>query len=360
MARSLAEAESGCLVLADITGYTSYLQGTELEHAQDVLADLLETIVASLEPTFTLSKLEGDAAFAYAASSSINPSMMLDTVEAGYFAFQRRLRDVIHSTTCECNACVLIPSLDLKFFLHEGRYVVRRIARSEELTSSDVVLIHRLLKGTAGEAINKKAFAVMTATAMEAMQMDPSILGFIPHMEQFDDIGEVQVYIHDLSIRWAYEQERHRAFITKDAAVMDKTFELPTPPPMVWDYLTDPVKRAQWQFGVTSVDLVTPGRRGIGVINHCMHGTEKLVEHVADWRPFSYVTLKYDIEGVPAQLPLTFELEAYEEGTRLSVRYGDPGNEIWGAIGEQMSANMDRSGSNLVEIIRQQVGTVGI
>jgi hypothetical protein len=33
-------AESGCLLLADISGYTQYLCETELEHAQDVLADL--------------------------------------------------------------------------------------------------------------------------------------------------------------------------------------------------------------------------------------------------------------------------------------------------------------------------------
>ena len=357
---SLPEAESGCLLLADITGYTSYLQGSELEHAQDVLADLLETIVDSLEPTFTLSKLEGDAAFAYASTSSLNPSMMLDTVEAAYFSFQRRLRDVVHSTTCECDACVLIPSLDLKFFVHEGKYVLRRIARSEELTGSDVVLIHRLLKGTSGKAINKKAFAVLTAATMEAMQMDPAILGFLPHTELFDDIGEVQVYIHDLTIRWAYEQERHRVFVTKDAAVMHKTFELPTPPEMVWDYLTDPAKRAQWQFGVTGVDMVTDGRRGVGTINHCMHGPDKIVEHVADWRPFSYITLKYDLDGYSTQIPLTYELEPYGEGTRLYARYGDPGSGIWDDIGVDWSATMDRSGSNLIETISRQVATARV
>ena len=360
MAMGLHQAESGCLLLADITGYTSYLQGSELEHAQDVLADLLETIVDSLEPTFTLSKLEGDAAFAYAPTISINPSMLLDTVEAAYFSFQRRLRDVVHSTTCECDACVLIPSLDLKFFVHEGRYVVRTIARSEELTGSDVVLIHRLLKGTAGKAINKKAFAVFTGATMEAMHMDPAILGFRPHTELFDDIGEVPVYIHDLAVRWAYEQERHRVFVTKDAAVMNKTLEFPAPPPMVWDYLTDPAKKAEWQSEVTGVDMVTEGRRGVGTVNHCMHGPDKIVEHVADWRPFSYITLEYDLEGHSVQIPLTYELEPHEEGTWLSARYGDPGNGIWAEIGEEWSAIMDRSGSNLVETITEQMAAAEV
>lgn len=31
----LAPTERGCLVIADITGYTEYLAGSELEHAQD-------------------------------------------------------------------------------------------------------------------------------------------------------------------------------------------------------------------------------------------------------------------------------------------------------------------------------------
>ena len=58
--------ERACLVIADISGYTSFLAGAELDHAQDILADLVNTVVSSLRPTFRLSKLEGDAAFTYA------------------------------------------------------------------------------------------------------------------------------------------------------------------------------------------------------------------------------------------------------------------------------------------------------
>lgn len=40
--------EGGCFVSADISGYTQYLRDTELEHAQDALADLMETVVDGL------------------------------------------------------------------------------------------------------------------------------------------------------------------------------------------------------------------------------------------------------------------------------------------------------------------------
>ena len=37
--------ETACLVVADISGYTSYLAGVELDHAQDILADLIDSVV---------------------------------------------------------------------------------------------------------------------------------------------------------------------------------------------------------------------------------------------------------------------------------------------------------------------------
>src|SRR5687767_4082542 len=47
---AIRQTESGCLALADISGYTSYLVGAELDHAQDVLEDLTNTVVRALSP----------------------------------------------------------------------------------------------------------------------------------------------------------------------------------------------------------------------------------------------------------------------------------------------------------------------
>jgi hypothetical protein len=42
--------------------------GVELDHAQDILADLMGAIVSALRPGFRLAKLEGDAAFTFAVT----------------------------------------------------------------------------------------------------------------------------------------------------------------------------------------------------------------------------------------------------------------------------------------------------
>ena len=65
------ETQHGYLLLADISGYTSFVAGTELEHSQDILSELLEVIIIHLKPQLVIHKIEGDAVFAYAAENKI-------------------------------------------------------------------------------------------------------------------------------------------------------------------------------------------------------------------------------------------------------------------------------------------------
>ena len=133
--------ESACLLLTDISGYTGYLAGVELDHAQDILADLMNTIIRALRPAFRLAKLEGDAAFMYAIAEKLDGSLLLDTIELCYFGFRRRRRDVRQMTSCECNACVRIPELNLKFVVHHGTILRQRPVRTscwEPMSSSSI------------------------------------------------------------------------------------------------------------------------------------------------------------------------------------------------------------------------------
>ena len=116
----LPGAQPTCFLIADISGYTGYLADVELDHAQDILADLIGAVVTALRPNFRLAKLEGDAAFTYMTAETVDGSMLLDTIERCYFGFRRRRRDVRQATSCECNACAQIPDLDLKFVVHHG------------------------------------------------------------------------------------------------------------------------------------------------------------------------------------------------------------------------------------------------
>src|SRR5204863_4947999 len=152
-------AQPTCFLIADISGYTGYLVDVELEHAQDILADLVGAVVSALRPDFRLAKLEGDAAFMTMTAETIDGSMLLDTIERCYFGFRRRRRDVRQATSCECRACVQIPDLDLKFVVHHGEAILQKVAGRQELLGSDVIVVHRLLKNEVVEKLGIDAYA---------------------------------------------------------------------------------------------------------------------------------------------------------------------------------------------------------
>lgn len=172
-------AVEGPLVLADIGGYTSFLTAVSTAHADDAFADgkipdafavmssLLDGIVGSMIPPFTLAKLEGDAVFAYAEGLAAVPRGrdLLDCIDACHAEFRRRLTAAHDIWSCNCDACLRIDALELKFVVHAGRFVLHTIAGAPELVGAEVVMAHRLLKTDAAERSGTRAYALVTSAA---------------------------------------------------------------------------------------------------------------------------------------------------------------------------------------------------
>jgi hypothetical protein len=178
-------ATSGPLVLADISGYTAFLQSVASAHANDAFADgavpeaygiltrLLDGIVGKLVPPYTLSKLEGDAVFAFATDQDEVPTGGDVLVRFGgcYADFRQRVASAKEIWPCWCDACANIEMLDLKFVLHAGPFVIQEIAGQRELVGPEVVIAHRLLKASAPELSGRTAFALVTDAAAEQLEI---------------------------------------------------------------------------------------------------------------------------------------------------------------------------------------------
>jgi hypothetical protein len=340
----LGRLEPACLVIADISGYTGYLAGVELDHAQDILADLMGTVVGALRPSFRLAKLEGDAAFVYVVAERVDGSQLQDTIERCYFAFRRRLRDIRQASTCECNACMRIPNLNLKVLAHHGEIGRQRIAGHEELVGSAVVVVHRLLKNHVEADFGLTAYAMYSQGCIGAMGVDPTALGLREHREEYEGIGEVTGWIADLEAAWAAEQERATIVVEPRNALWTHEHVYPGPPEIVWEWVTSPIRRPQWQPGVQAVEESSPsGRRGAGTTNHCVHGRDAVIEEVLDWRPFEHLTTrsKLPTPGAP-KLVMTERFEAVEGGTRVTASVAKIRGPNGRQMGPMIAAEMDR------------------
>jgi hypothetical protein len=354
--------EPACLLIADISGYTGYLAGVEIDHAQDILADLMGAIVSSLRPAFRLAKLEGDAAFTFAITDRIDGSLLLDTIERCYFGFRRRRRDVRQATSCECNACVRIPDLNLKFVVHHGEILRQRVAGREELLGSDVIVVHRLLKNEVVATTGIEAYALFTQACVDVMDIDVAAIGMRAAAETYEHIGPVALWIHDLERRWQEEESRTRVFVDDRGAVYHLEASTSAPPQVAWEFVTTPGRRMGWQAGITGMEVIAAGnRRGVGATNHCMHGKEAVVEELLDWRPYDYFTYRNTIPtpAGPIHMLATTEFEPLPDGTRIHTRFAAPKAARERAIGEQMAAQFDEllrtSGARLAEALQAEV-----
>lgn len=314
------QTQHGYLVLADITGYTSYLAGVELDHAHDILTDLLEIIVGQLKAVLTIAKLEGDAVFAYAPEAAVTRGeCLLELVESTYAAFRDRAEAVQRRTTCECNACRNIPALDLKFFVHHGDYIVQTVSGIHELVGSDVNLIHRLMKNRITEATGWRAYALFTERSLEHMRLQPE--GMHTQTETYEHLGAVTAFAADMRSRYTQLKASRTAYVTPEGALIDLTVEYAAPPPVMWDWLNDPQRIVQWSPDrQMRPQPRAAGRTDVGARNHCMHGKKlSMIETILDWRPFDYFTVHQNSQMFPGAFTITHQLTPTETGTRVRV-----------------------------------------
>lgn len=326
--------QRGCLLLADISGYSRYMSGVELEHSHDILADLLSTVVAQLSQALTFAKLEGDAVFCYDIDPQDPPQEPPDLaslVENCYYAFRRRVRNISHLTTCNCDACTLVPRLGLKVMVHHGEFMLHEVIGQKELLGPEVITAHRLLKNTVTSSLGFRDYALFSSACVSRFAMDPEAMGLMPHSERYEDVGEITVFVEDLEAKWHAEEERLHSYIPQGAAMLEVSGDISADVATVWEWITSPHKRPLWQSATVRVDPQDPSLpMGAGSLNHCVHGDYTVREEILDWRPHHYYSTKWDSPA--GQLLGTIEVAALDGGgTRVWYRMhptGGPEAEV--------------------------------
>ena len=316
----------GYLLLADISGYTAFLVGTELEHASAIVHELTELIRERLSPPMRFVKLEGDAVFCHADETSFEDGeRLLELIESCYFDFSNRLLDMQRSTTCRCAACASIGTLDLKFIVHFGTYVLSIDGDREDLAGPDVILIHRLLKNTVGEGGGPEAYVLLTDPCLQRL---PPSFDLPPHNESYESFGETTGGVHDLKPVIAKMREARRVYVGTEEADVELSFgDYPHPPAVVWQYFVDPEKRLRWQPLQTAIKNQPNqhGRFGPGASSHCAHGRQgDALREYLDWRPYVYFTNRFTPLGRgPLFFPMveTFEFTPTDAGTLVRYRF---------------------------------------
>jgi hypothetical protein len=190
------------LLLADISGYTAFLNGVEEAHGVDfsdglpagyeVLGALLDAVIEGVQPAFEIAKLAGDAVFAVAPAATLDGhgDALLDRLRAMYRAFSAVRADRIRSASDHiCSGCPVVGSLDLKMVLHRGQAVRQRVGSNAELLGPAVNVAHRLLKNSIRSRLGYRAYLFVTDAAAAELGLTSS---GVEHLEEYSDVGQVK------------------------------------------------------------------------------------------------------------------------------------------------------------------------
>lgn len=312
----------GYLLLADISGYTKFVTGTELEHAQAIVSELTTLVRHQLVPPMQFVKVEGDAVFCYADDAAFRDGeRLIQLLEVCYYEFCNRLLNMARNTTCLCAACAAIDSLDLKFICHYGTFVIDTNAGGIDLAGADVILLHRLLKNGVSQSTGVQAYALLTDACLQRL---PQGLNLLPHEEHYESFGITTGGVHDLKPVLAAMRDSRQHYVTPDDADFVFSVEVPISPTEAWNYWLDPIERQRWQCRHFSrkpdrAARNAQGRIGPGAAMHCNHGPGTWRWEFVDWRPFASVTHKVTAPrlgpfvGLPNQLA-TFDFTPTPQG----------------------------------------------
>jgi len=348
-------ANKGYFIITDISGYTEYLTGSELDHANGILQSLFDAQLRAVKHPFIISGFRGDAIFMYVPETNfIQSQSFLEALENFYIVFADTLQQMQYNTSCTCRACKNMSMLDLKMCTHYGEYLVQKLGDREELLGADVIVPHRMLKNHVIEKTNIKSYALFSDVAAQKLNLLEYCEKVTPHSETYEHLGEVPMFVHDLRLVWENYRAKNRRFVDAQEAWIKCEVELPYPAALIWEYLTKPDLEAGflgYDYAERTDEKGGRVREGSGF--HCAHGDLHVYSKILDWRPFEYYTLEQSVVGLT--YVSTRRLMPLEKGTRVGVYLTMPRENSSDEVRQMLQSAMDNGYAGLKSFIEQHV-----
>jgi hypothetical protein len=136
----------GLLFIPDISGFTRFVNETEIGHSRLIIQELLEVLINANEIGLEISEIEGDAILFYKYGSSPELRTLYNQVAKMFSEFHRALNAYDHRRYCQCKACLSAIGLSLKIITHYGEFTSYNVQQFSKLIGKDIIVAHQLLK----------------------------------------------------------------------------------------------------------------------------------------------------------------------------------------------------------------------
>ena len=141
----------GLLFIPDISGFTRFINETEINHSRLIIQELLELLISTNQLGLEISEIEGDAILFYRFGASPGLEEIYRQVEKMFCTFHSQLMAYEYRRFCQCSACRSAIHLTLKVITHYGEFTGYQVKNFEKLIGKDVIVAHQLLKNDIAE-----------------------------------------------------------------------------------------------------------------------------------------------------------------------------------------------------------------
>jgi len=188
--------EKAFFLIPDIGGFTRFINETEILHSTHIISELLEMIISENRLDLEIAEIEGDAVFFYKKGGKPPLNQVIEQCKSMYFAFHKHLKLYSRDRVCDCGACMHASDLYLKFIIHYGDIIERKIFNIKQLMGLDVTLVHRLLKNN----IDETEYVLITEKNVTKKDKEsmPSWINLSSNNISYDEIGSVDYYFSSL------------------------------------------------------------------------------------------------------------------------------------------------------------------
>jgi len=136
------------ILIPDISGFTEFVNNTEITHSQHIISELLELIIKSNDLNMFVAEIEGDAVLFVKEASVPSIEELILQAEKMFLQFHRHLLQYESHRICNCGACSTASKLSLKIIIHASEIGFTFVNNLKKPFGPGLIKAHRLLKNS--------------------------------------------------------------------------------------------------------------------------------------------------------------------------------------------------------------------
>lgn len=346
----------GLLFIPDISGFTRFINETEIEHSRLIIQELLEILISANQLQLEISEIEGDAILFYKYGADPDFTELYQQVAKMFCDFHQHLIAYDNMKYCQCRACTSAIRLNLKVISHYGEFTDYQVRNFRKLIGKDIIVAHQLLKNDIAshdywlvtsnllQNDSPTRFADWMKWSNSSKKTETGEISFYytplsPLKENITPVTMMPLPLHDKTKLLRVSREYEADIITLFHAVGDFRF------------------RSQWQEGVKAVEEMNHFLPRVGM--RCRYLMENGEVNIYSCN-YSYQDDRIEFSEADDKGNLTCFFLQQKEGSRtqLDIEYFRKKSLLGPLLFQltekkRMEASLNRSMHNLEKVVKE-------